>query len=158
MRICEHVAAKYVDTRMLDKLTLDTFAAAKRESDKGRTGLELGQQMVEVCGYANAISFFADYIVHQAILLFGFYMYIRDQQKKNESRYGQDLHYGSLTLSVVKRSAFLALSRAIGLASASVGGALGTMAVPGWGTIAGLNFFDSISSVLTDDLVSGSPA
>jgi hypothetical protein len=160
MRIYEHIAAKYVDSAMLDRLTLDTFATAKRESDSGNRGLELGQKMVEVCGYANAISFLADFTVHQVILLFGFYMYIRENQAKRVSTDEEEnvMHYGSLTLSVLKRSAFLALSRAVGLVSASVGGGLGTMIKPGWGTLAGINLFDSISAALTDDMVNTAPA
>jgi hypothetical protein len=175
MRLYEEVASRFVSNVMLDKLTLDTFASAKRrqrESSDNKANFSI-KDMTREGWYANFIAFLADYSVHQVILAYGYYVYIRQHQLEkrqkrlaaaaNQGKESADnsddsdddplLHPGSLVLSFTKKSTLLALSRIIALAMASVGGALGTMLVPGWGTLAGTNFGDGIAASLTDDFV-----
>lgn len=181
MRLYEEIASRFVSNVMLDKLTLDTFSSAKRRQREQNNNHNIAyfsiNDMTREGWYANLIAFLADYSVHQVILAYGYYVYIRQHRlEKRQKRLaataaanqgkaaadggGRDdndndpfLHPGSLVLSFTKKSTLLALSRIIALAMASVGGALGTMVVPGWGTLAGTNFGDGIAASLTDDFV-----
>jgi len=146
MRLYEHIASKFVDEEKLDELTLDTFEAAKRRANAGKDGL--AREMVTVCWKANAISFLADYSVHQVIIAYGYYKIIQERRRKIKNGDGYENTEGndeSLGLSFMKKSTMLALSRGVSLYFASVGGALGTTLWPGWGTLAGTNFGDSLA-------------
>jgi hypothetical protein len=61
----------------------------------------------------------------------------------NDDRYRSE--QGALLISFLKKSTMLALSRAVALACASLGGALGTYFFPGYGTIAGMNIGDGVA-------------
>src|SRR3569623_3727854 len=74
MRLYEHLASKFVDKLMLDKLTMDTFDSAKRSARQGKTGRELATDVFATCWKANLISYLADFSVHEVILLFGYYV------------------------------------------------------------------------------------
>ena len=152
MRLYEHIASKIFDEEKLDRLTMDTFEAAKRSARAGKEGI--GREMLQVCWEANMISFLADYSVHQVILAFGYYAYIQKQRRKIKN--GEDdsvsgIHGGSVALSFLKKSTLLALSRGISLGFASIGGALGSTIWPGWGTLAGTNFGESLSLTMMED-------
>ena len=156
MRLYEHFASKIVSEERLDKLTLDTFDASKRLAPVSKDGIT--RDMTLVCWHANLISFLAEYSVNQVILAFGYYKYVQEQRRKiksggddSESTDGE-IHAGSLMLSFMKKSTLLALSRGINLAFASIGGGVGSSLWPGWGTLAGTNFGESIGSTLTDDV------
>lgn len=178
MRVYEEIASHFVSYEMLDKLTLDTFSSAKRrrqrESSTHNSSTTFSSNIMEMTRegwYANLIAFLADYSVHQIILAYTYYSYIhRHRLEKRQKRLAaaanktaqndgdendddDPLHPGSLVLSFTKKSTLLALSRMIALAMASVGGALGTMVFPGWGTVAGTNFGDGIAASLTEDFV-----
>jgi len=157
MRFYEYVASKMVDDEELDKLTMDTFDAAKRCSRENKDGV--AREMMKVCWNANLISFMADYSVHQVILAFGYYKYIQEQRRKVKSGNGDDndstdgeIHAGSLAMSFMRKSTLLALSRGISLAFASIGGGIGSSYWPGWGTLAGTNFGDSLGLTVTEDV------
>lgn len=158
MRAYEYMAEKCVDLFTMDKLTLDIVDYANRHSRDGKDKQQLAQEMISVCWNANLIYYLADFSVHQAILVFGYYVYIRKelekQRKKQESK---SLHLGSLTLSLMKKTTLLALSRGVELGMGALGGAMGTLAKPGLGTLAGFNVGDSFAISLTDNLVSTSP-
>lgn len=156
MRLYEHIASKIVDEERLDKLTLDTFDAAKRLAPVSKDGIT--RDMTQVCWHANMISFLADFSVNQVLLAFGYYKYTQEQRRKLKSG-GDDndstdseIHAGPLMLSFMRKSTLLALSRGISLAFASIGGGIGSSLWPGWGTLAGTNFGDSIGSTLLDDV------
>ena len=156
MRLYEHLASKMVDEAQLDKLTLDTFHAAKHISGDSKDSI--AREMTRVCWHANLISFLADFSVNQAILTFGYYKYIQSHRRKVKSS-GDDsdstegeIHAGALILSFMRKSTLMALSRGISLVLASVGGGVGSLMWPGWGTLAGTNFGDSLGSTLTDDV------
>lgn len=157
MRLYEHVASKYVTEETLDTLTIDTFECAKRTA-KTDEGSKLFTSMLTTCWKANTISFLADYSVHQLILAYGYYIYIKEKRRriKQGTSSAEDLKMGSLTLSFIHKSSLLAFSRGVSLCFSSVGGAVGTTFWPGWGTLAGTNLGDSISLSLVDDVRSPS--
>jgi hypothetical protein len=159
MRLYEHVASKYVDEVTLDRLTIDTFECAKRTAQAEERPGPLFHSMLVTCWRANTISFLADYSVHQIILAYGYYLYIQEKRKRIRERHeaaSSDLQPSALALSFVHKSALLAFSRGVGLAFSSLGGAVGTLVWPGWGTLAGTNLGDSLSLSLTDDVQSPS--
>jgi hypothetical protein len=147
MRLYEYIASLYVDDVVLDALTMDSFECAKREA-KTKEGGELGLQMFGTCWRANLISFLADYSIHQVILAYGYYLYVREQRKRPN---GEELHRGSLALSFLRKSAHLAVSRVVGLGMSSVGGGVGSTLWPGWGTLVGTNLGDTLALQLTED-------
>jgi hypothetical protein len=155
MRIYEHVASKYVADETLDTLTIDTFECAKRTAKTEDRG-KLFTSMFATCWKANTISFLADYSVHQLILAYGYYVYIKEKRRRIKQGNTDDLKMGSLTLSFIQKSSLLAFSRGVSLCFSSVGGAIGTTFWPGWGTLAGTNLGDSLSLSLTDDVRSPS--
>lgn len=161
MRFYESIAARRVDEATLDKLTMDTFECAKRTA-KQEQGVALARDMTRTCWQANLISFLADYSVHQVILAYGYYRYIQERRRriKNGSLSSDDdavIHGGSILLSFFTKSSYLAVSKVFALACASLGGGIGSVLMPGWGTLAGTNFGDSIALGLTDDGNFGSP-
>lgn len=158
MRLYEYVASRFVDDEALDKLTIDTFECSKRDSQSHKTGGALFGAMLNTCWRANMISFLADYSVHQIILAYGYYIYIRDQRRRLKRNDGTaiELHGGPLAMSFIQNSTQLAVSRGVSLGLSSLGGALGTVMWPGWGTLAGTNLGDSLALQLTDDVESPS--
>jgi hypothetical protein len=157
MRLYEHVASKYVSEETLDLLTIDTFECAKNTA-KTKEGGKLFSSMLTTCWKANSISFLADYSVHQLILVYGYYIYIKEKRRriKQGTTSTQGLKIGSLTASFLYKSSVLVFSRGVSLCFSSVGGAIGTTVWPGWGTLAGTNLGDSLSVSLVDDVRSPS--
>jgi len=159
MRFYEHIASQIVDKFTLDKLTIDTFESAKRSHRSGKSGRELASDVYSTCMKANLISYLADYTVHQIILTFGYVMYIRERRKRRQkslSTNGEgdagDLHGGSLALSLTKNSTLLFISRGVGLVLSSIGGGIGAMVTPGWGSLAGANLGDGLAMALSDEV------
>jgi hypothetical protein len=158
MRFYEHIAAKIVDKITLDALTLDTFRAAKRLDGSEESRVEVGKQMVSICGNANIIAFLADYSVHQVILGIGYLTFIRERQKrrrmKKEASDNSNVDASDDEESekhpIVKQSVTLMVSRGLGLVFTAAGGALGSMILPGWGTLLGSNMGDSLGSVVSE--------
>ena len=163
MRLYEYIASQFLSEDTLDKLTLDTFQGAKRSAREGKKDLELGREMVGACWNANLIAFLADYSVHQVILLFGYYTYVRERRRRNRllrsSDEGEDseIESGPLVLSVFRKSTLLAITRGVGLGFSAVGGAIGSMILPGWGTLIGTNLGDGLATTLTDDMINSPP-
>lgn len=158
MRFYEYLADKMVDKWTLDKLTMDTFDAAKRSAKEGKEGRELARDVFHTSWKANFISYLADYSVHQVILAYGYYVYVKQQRKRRhkevEPASEPDLHGGALALSFTKNSTLLALSRVIGLLFSSIGGGLGAMLIsPGWGSLVGANLGDGLAMAVADDFV-----
>lgn len=210
MRFYEYMIGKCVkDGRfLLDRLTKDSFKVAivksrrleepsfilREKSSEKSYALE----MFETCIYSNAISFLADYSIQQGILIYGYYLYVKNvqrknklqrlrlqrqleedeqkeeeieddddeeehQQKQNQSELNvstdfpsHDIvprHYqsGGLLLSFMYKSSQLLVSRAIGLFMAGVGGALGSLIRPGWGTVVGAQLGDACVGALLDN-------
>jgi hypothetical protein len=176
MRLYEYIASKYVSDVTLDKLTLDTTDCAKRTSQEignsGAGGSELVRSMFTSCFNANIISYLADYSVHQIILCYGYYLYVQQQRNNRKQQLepniavvcdttnntGVAIEYGSIIVSMLKKSTLLAIHRGVCLTSASAGGAIGSYVFPGLGTIGGLNLGDAFAcTVTTTSLVSDAP-
>ena len=188
MRLYEYIASQTMSLVQVDKLTLDPFASATRRTKRGEVATPT--QVAQECWHANLIAYLADYSVHQIILGFGYYVYIRDhhQQQQERRRRKQssqpqqeqqqssstssstptssdqeqdddenDLHAGSLALSLMKKSIVLGLSRLVCLFFASVGGAVGSVLIPGrWGVLLGINMGDSVGAQMTEEFVNTS--
>merc|ERR1719491_2579102 len=103
--------------------------------------------MFSICGHANLIAFLADYSVHQMILGYGYYQYIRERRRRRENRDTEDEEESH---PIVKQSATLVLSRGLGLVFTAAGGAAGSMLYPGWGTLLGSNLGDSLGGVVSE--------
>lgn len=149
MRTYEKIAEKQVSEEQLDKLTKDPFEAAKRNEGSET----MFRDMLATCWNANIIYYLADYSVHQIILLYGYYVYIQHRRNKIQADAScPPIHTGSVAVSFLKKSTLLAFSRGMGCVSSALGGALGSMVWPGWGTLCGVNLGDSLSYQLGDDV------
>jgi hypothetical protein len=167
MRLYENMASRVVDIVTLDRLTTDTFEAARRFStQEHKSGRELASAVYSTGWRASLIAYCADYTVHQAILLFGYYAYVRDQKRLrrlkhdlgdvDEEESDEDeraLRAGTLILSGVKNSTLLALSRAVGLLLSSIGGAVGSLVAPAWGSLAGSQLGDALAMAVSDEFI-----
>jgi hypothetical protein len=182
MRLYEHVASRVVGIETLDALTTDTFDAARRLSvQEGKSGRELAGSVFSMGWRANLIAYVADYSVHQLILLAGYYAYVRDQRRwrslkggggagggggaapphsgdddEDDDEDGSDRalqRAGTLVLSLVKNSTLLALSRAVGLLFSSLGGAVGSLVAPAWGSLAGSQLGDALALAASDEII-----
>ena len=160
MRLYEYLASQMVDAFTLDSLTLDTFKHAKRldAKEKGENRVQVGTEMLSVCWSANLIAFLADYSVHQVILGYGYYRYIqRRRQRRQLKEFAADSSEEKKNNDddddeqpIIKQSAVLVLSRTLGLTFTATGGAIGSMIVPGWGTLLGSNLGDSLGGIVAE--------
>uniref|UniRef100_A0A7S3DRU9 Uncharacterized protein n=2 Tax=Entomoneis paludosa TaxID=265537 RepID=A0A7S3DRU9_9STRA len=154
MRLYEHLASRNVSTSELDKLTLDPFSSAKRRQKQGETPTFM--ESTRESWNANLIAYLADYSLHQIILAAGYYVYVRDRQRKmhtNRDSNSEDseLHTGSLALSFMKKSTLLGISRFVCLSFASIGGGIGNIFYPGWGYMFGFNMGDGFGATVLDE-------
>lgn len=109
MRIYEALSAKMFDENVVDKLTIDTYNSTLCREKMGQHLST--REMVSECWYSNLIAYLADYSVHQIILLFGYFVYVRDQQRRLKSSNNANaaensenaLHPGSMVLSFTKK-------------------------------------------------------
>jgi len=149
MRFYEKMAEKVYDDVHMDRLTMDTYSASLKISAKSDSKLQKIHSMSHTAFWANLIAFMADYSVHQAILFYGYYIYMKDRRKKRSSE--EEGFNGALATSMLKKSTQLAISRGFGLLCTSIGGGVGTVVWPGWGAILFGNLGDSLGSVILDD-------
>jgi hypothetical protein len=151
MRLYESIAGKFYDNVTMDKLTMDPFHASLQISAKGQSDTKVARQMFQTTLWANTIAFMADYSIHQAILCYGYYIYVRDRRKRNSNGEEEEGFNGTVMTSMLKKSTQLMVSRGFGLFCSSVGGAVGTVVWPGWGTLLLSNMGEGASSALLDD-------
>jgi hypothetical protein len=153
MRLYESIAGKFNDNVTMDKLTMDPFHASLKISAKGQSDTKVAQQMFQTTLWANTIAFMADYSIHQAILCYGYYIYVRNRRKRNSDGEGEEEEgfNGAVMTSMLKKSTQLVVSRGFGLFCSSVGGAVGTIVWPGWGTLLLSNMGEGASGALLDD-------
>ena len=94
MRCYEKLISSFADKRLMDKLTKDPFKSAVRKTRRIESGEDkpdqFSRQMFETCLYSNCVSFLADYTVQQAILAFGYYMYVKKDRKLNHLKRDED--------------------------------------------------------------------
>jgi hypothetical protein len=166
----ESIAARYYDKVTLDKLTMDTFYKAKQLSDRDLAGdkMVVGMDMFRTCLWANAIGFLADFSVQQAILCWGYYRYIQERRKRLKAKSSSSATTtttttikaakddeegldGAILTTMLKKSTHLFVSRSFGLVCSSAGGAVGTLFLPGWGTLLVSSMGDGAASMILDD-------
>eukprot|EP00980_Cylindrotheca_fusiformis_P031729 scaffold26871_cov147-Cylindrotheca_fusiformis.AAC.4 len=137
MRVYELIADQFYDKVTMDKLTMDPFSAAMKISARSDSDTKVAKQMLKTTFWANMIAFMADYSVHQAILCYGYYIIVRDRRRRinNGEERDEEGFHGALMTSVMKKSTQLMISRGFGLVCSSIGGAVGTVVWPGWGTL-----------------------
>lgn len=114
------------------------------------------------CWRANLLTYLADFSVHEVILLFGYYAYVRDQRRlrrkqqqvspDDEEEDDRVVSPAIFIYTVVKSSTLLAISRAMGLVLSSLGGALGSFVAPAWGSLAGANLGDGLAMALSEEI------
>jgi hypothetical protein len=84
--------------------------------------------------------------------LYGYYIYVRDRRKRNSNGEEEEEGFnGAVMTSILKKSTQLMVSRGFGLFCSSVGGAVGTVVWPGWGTLLLSNMGEGASGALLDD-------
>jgi hypothetical protein len=158
VRLYEYVAAQCHDKVTLDKLTMDPFYAATRmtaSNGSNSDNQKIAREMFHTSLWANVISFMADYSVHQVILCYGYYIYVRERRKRGgEEEEGMN---GAIVTSLLTKSTRLLVSRAAGLVASSTGSAIGTVVWPGWGTLLFGNMAEGLSGVVLDDAPSAAP-
>ena len=160
MRTYEHLASLRYDKIVLDKLTMDPFFASKKvvaSEKKGSDNATVAKEMFYTTFWGNSIAFLADYSVHQVILCYGYYVYIRRKQqqqqaatlpKGNENAVVVD---AAIWTSLLRKSTQLFVSRAFGLICSALGGAVGTLWWPGWGTVLLSNMGEGAAAAVMDD-------
>jgi hypothetical protein len=149
VRLYEHIAAQCYDKVLLDKLTMDPFSAARRLTDNNNDNRMVAREMFHTSLWANVISFMADYSVHQVILCYGYYIYVRERRKRGEEE--EEGMNGAIVTSLLTKSTRLLVSRAVGLVASSTGAAIGTIVWPGWGTLLFANMGEGAAGVVLDD-------
>lgn len=165
MRTYEYLASLRYDKLVLDKLTMDPFYASRqfaisKKSNRSSSSSEntsIAKEMFYTTFWGNLIAFMADYSVHQVVLCYGYYVYIR---RKRQEASSTTKHAGDepvvvvdavIMTSLLRKSTQLFVSRAFGLFCSAVGGAVGTLWWPGWGTILLSNMGEGAAAVVMDD-------
>lgn len=175
LRLFEAICAQFCTDTTMDKLTMDYFAASRTMAQNLVTAggnhsntapttataavrerpLATIKEMTETTFWANLLISMADYGVHQVLLCYGYYMYYQRQRRSssnnntNEDRISK-LRY-ELTDQLVHHSAQLLSSRSLGLVCGAVGGGIGTIIWPGWGTLMMSSMGESAAGSLVDD-------
>lgn len=161
MRSYEKLASWRYDTVVLDKLTMDPFFVSKKLMNKENHSSDknpvIAKQMFYTTFWANLIAFMADYSVHQVILCYGYYVYVRrkrqDAAANNNTTSGNDVVVldAAVLTSLLRKSTQLFVSRTFGLVCSAAGGAIGTLWWPGWGAILLSNMGEGAAAVVMDD-------
>jgi hypothetical protein len=167
MRLYEYIFSKRVDAITLDKLTKDPFQAAIRTSKvTGRDSNEMMRPMFDTCLWSNAIAFLADYSVHQVILAYTYYVYIKEKRRRmiaereaevllhvehDSEEESEDTTAGAIAMTFTLKSTRLVVSRGLGLLACAAGGAYGSFWWPGWGTTLGQSLGDGLMSTALEE-------
>ena len=134
------------------------------------TNRELAKQMFSTCLWANIIPFLAELTVQQGVLIYGYGVYYLAKQKRRKKREGEqmqadgeedaneceevedddDISESAYALSLMFRSSRLSIARCMSWISASMGGSLGSVVYPGWGTMFGTQIGDALIGALLD--------
>ncbi len=160
MRSYEHLASLRYDKLVVDKLTMDPFfasrkIAASKTTDSATDSTAIAKEMFYTTFWGNLIAFMADYSVHQVILCYGYYVYVRRKRQQATAKRSSEETFvavdGVILTSLLRKSTQLLVSRSFGLFCSAVGGAVGTLWWPGWGTILLSNMGEGAASVVMDD-------
>lgn len=167
MRSYEKLASLRYDNVVLDKLTMDPFFAAKKlmstssqvAENKAAENTVIVKEMFYTTFWGNLIAFMADYSVHQVILCYGYYVYVRRKRQQQQqaalspssSEEKVVVLDAAILTSLLRKSTQLFVSRTFGLICSAAGGAIGTLWWPGWGTVLLSNMGEGAASVVMDD-------
>lgn len=156
MRTYEHLASLRYDKVVMDKLTMDPFHAAKKiAATEQKDSAVIAKEMFYSTFWANVIGYMADYSVHQIIICYGYYVYVRRKRQQAEANKSGDENAvvldGAFWTSLLRKSTQLFVSRSFGLVCSAVGGAMGTLWWPGWGTMLLANMGEGAAAVVMDD-------
>jgi hypothetical protein len=160
MRSYEYVASLKYDRIVMDQLTMDPFVASSRyatttkNNNKAQSSNStIVKEMFQTTFWAYFISYMADYTVHQVIICYGYYVYVRRkrEQARNPDEKAAVVYDVAIWTSMLKKSTQLLVSRAFGLVCSAAGGALGTLWWPGWGCVFLSNMGEAAGSVIMDD-------
>jgi len=144
VRGLESIVVANCTVQVADSYIIDPFKEAKRKFERdydstgengGKTKGDIGKEMAVVCLRANAIAFFAEYIVSQFRLAYStFYKNYSKSDKEEQMKL------------FLKASSTLAFSRMLGLLASCAGACVGTLVLPpgGYGTLLGSNIGDSL--------------
>ena len=163
---------------VMDKLTRDTYQASLRTSQllknqevlpgkvvangtEVSTSRELGRRMFSTCLWSNIIPFLAELTVQQSLLLYEYGMYYTNSKKrikrssdsdddKESSANEEAISESAYALTIAIQSTRLSVARGISFVVASFGGAVGTILLPGWGAVFGIQLGDSFVNSLLD--------
>ena len=168
------------DLQLMDKITMDPFQMSKRISLKIESKpnctetvrdypIYVGTTMTSTTFYANLLSFCADYSLHQGLLCYGYYKYYNYQRTKrldiatsdldsfgnsdSNSNFTSDITEDEKLLAkdLGMKSSKLLSNRGLGLICNAIGGGIGSIIWPGWGTIIFSSLGDSVSGMILDD-------
>jgi hypothetical protein len=135
------------------------------------TNRELAKRMFTTCIWANIIPFLAEVTVQQGVLIYGYAMYYMAKHKRKKRREDtvegevvmgegetavdecneEDKHdETAYALSLFFRSCHLSVSKGASWIVASAGGAVGSVLLPGWGTVFGIQVGDAIAGAIFD--------
>jgi len=154
MRTYELLASRKYDDVVLDKLTMDPFHASKKTASASSDKSAVAKEMFHTTFWANTIAFMADYSVHQIILCYGYYAYVRRKREERKSQQSQEeaiVVDAAVLTSMLRKSTQLFVSRVFGLTCSAIGGAVGTLWWPGWGAVLLSNMGEGAASVVMDD-------
>ena len=145
------------------------------DGNETTTHRELVSRMFSTCLWANAIPFLAELTVQHGVLFYGYGVYYLEKRRKRKEREerlrsekdangdannkhntGKDtgdedecIAESAYALSFALKSSHLTISKSMSWIAASAGGAMGSYVRPGWGTVFGIQFGDTIVSSLT---------
>jgi hypothetical protein len=156
MRSYEYLASLRYDRVAMDQLTMDPFVASKKMGETTTSTTHkttIVKEMFHTTFWAYFISYMADYSVHQIIICYGYYVYIRRKREQAKTPKEKDavIYDAAIWTSMLRKSTQLMVSRAFGLICSATGGAIGTLWWPGWGCILLSNMGEAAGSAIMDD-------
>jgi hypothetical protein len=136
------------------------------------TNRELAKRMFTTCIWANIIPFLAELTVQQSVLIYGYGVYYMAKHKRKKRREDavegevvvvgegesavdecndEDKHdETAYALSLFFKSCHLSVSKGASWIVASAGGAMGSVLLPGWGTVFGIQVGDTVAGAIFD--------
>lgn len=159
MRSYEFLASLTYDKVMLDKLTMDPFYASRRLASKEtKSNSTVAREMFYTTFWGNLVAFLSDYTVHQIIVCYGYYRYYQKRKleldnstSSNTKDDSSEVPEGAILASFLRKSTQLFVARSFALICTSVGGSIGTVWWPGWGTLLMSNMGEGVAGVVMDD-------
>jgi hypothetical protein len=156
LRSYEYIASLCYSEETMDKLTMDYFVASQtigRKVDVPNDKVHVFARMADCTFWANLLYYLADYSVYQVFFGYGYYVYYQRQKKEKASLMTttEEDNVPAVAKSFLVTSSHLVASRSCGLLFSALGGGIGTIIWPGWGTLMVSNMAESAGLTLIDD-------